>query len=604
MKKINIFAITVLFVGLFFALATTYAAGLPKVCNIDGQTFTVVDGQPCTAPSTDLPVGCTSTSGYSLTTGQPCGASPVAPLPKVCNVEGQTFTVADGQPCVLPSTTSSITVLSPNGGEVFQPGQQITVKWNTTGISSNSTIRINLNSTNTQGYNFVDTENDGSETITLPTNVMGDSHYWPYMVYGQNFKISVSLLNNQTGATGISDVSDNLFTIQSSITSNESLQVISPNVGGIYTIKPDQKTLQNWFTYLISVPSALRQRSGALAKYIVQNPDINNLGSMFSLGVTYYPQSTSVVDSGGTFADFPYPDGKYYVMTQWVGQNGAEVYTDFSDAPFTIVRNNSPYPDGCTSGQGFSTTTGQRCSGNDVVPLPKVCNVEGQTFTVNDGQPCTTPSSDLPAGCTSTSGYSSTTGQSCSPNEVHIDMCPNIPGIQSRVPERMTVDSSGNCVPVSTTLPPGCLSTSGFSSTTGQPCSGSPIVPLPRVCTIEGVAGISKDGGPCTVTPPIQIGCSSTSGYSSTTGESCAGSSGQGTTISTDHIFTQKLAVGVRGQEVIELQKRLQIEGVFQGTVDGSFGPITRDAVKKFQAQHGIESVGIVGPKTLVELNK
>jgi len=48
----------------------------------------------------------------------------------------------------------------------------------------------------------------------------------------------------------------------------------------------------------------------------------------------------------------------------------------------------------------------------------------------------------LPAGCTSTSGYSPLTGQPC---------------------------SSGSGV----VLPPGCTSTSGYSPTTGQPCSAT-----------------------------------------------------------------------------------------------------------------------------------
>ena len=52
--------------------------------------------------------------------------------------------------------------------------------------------------------------------------------------------------------------------------------------------------------------------------------------------------------------------------------------------------------------------------------------------------------SGLPAGCTSTAGYSSTTGTKC--------------------------DSSAGVV---TTLPAGCSSTAGFSSTTGQSCSGA-----------------------------------------------------------------------------------------------------------------------------------
>ena len=49
------------------------------------------------------------------------------------------------------------------------------------------------------------------------------------------------------------------------------------------------------------------------------------------------------------------------------------------------------YPAGCTSGTGYSSTTGQPCTGT----------------------PVTTPVTTYPAGCTSASGFSSTTGLSC-----------------------------------------------------------------------------------------------------------------------------------------------------------------------------------------------
>ena len=59
----------------------------------------------------------------------------------------------------------------------------------------------------------------------------------------------------------------------------------------------------------------------------------------------------------------------------------------------------------------------------------------------------TTPGVTLPAGCTSTSGFSPITGERC--------------------------DSGSTVV-----LPPGCTSTSGFSPITGQPCSGGTTTPV------------------------------------------------------------------------------------------------------------------------------
>ena len=52
------------------------------------------------------------------------------------------------------------------------------------------------------------------------------------------------------------------------------------------------------------------------------------------------------------------------------------------------------------------------------------------------------------------------------------------------------------------------------------------------------------------------------------------------------------LKKGSKGDDVKELQKLLNI------TVDGDFGPATELAVMRFQAQNGLKTDGIVGPKT------
>lgn len=67
--------------------------------------------------------------------------------------------------------------------------------------------------------------------------------------------------------------------------------------------------------------------------------------------------------------------------------------------------------------------------------------------------------------------------------------------------------------------------------------------------------------------------------------------------------FTLTISIGSTGNEVTELQKRLTLEGVYSGPVTGYFGPLTQTAVKAYQAKHGLDQVGIVGPKTRAELN-
>ena len=61
---------------------------------------------------------------------------------------------------------------------------------------------------------------------------------------------------------------------------------------------------------------------------------------------------------------------------------------------------------------------------------------------------------------------------------------------------------------------------------------------------------------------------------------------------------------GCRGEAVRELQERLNYLGYSCGVVDGIFGDDTKDAVKAFQAEHGLAVDGVAGAKTWNELNR
>ncbi len=68
--------------------------------------------------------------------------------------------------------------------------------------------------------------------------------------------------------------------------------------------------------------------------------------------------------------------------------------------------------------------------------------------------------------------------------------------------------------------------------------------------------------------------------------------------------FTLNLGYGSRGDEVLELQKLLNLAGYKSGPEDGIFGPITKGAVIRFQIANGLTGDGIVGPLSREELNK
>ncbi|OEH84744.1 spore cortex-lytic enzyme [Desulfuribacillus stibiiarsenatis] len=55
---------------------------------------------------------------------------------------------------------------------------------------------------------------------------------------------------------------------------------------------------------------------------------------------------------------------------------------------------------------------------------------------------------------------------------------------------------------------------------------------------------------------------------------------------------------GARGNDVIELQQRLNQLGYYKMNVDGIFGWGTHSAVRRFQSDYGLTVDGIVGPRT------
>ncbi len=52
----------------------------------------------------------------------------------------------------------------------------------------------------------------------------------------------------------------------------------------------------------------------------------------------------------------------------------------------------------------------------------------------------------------------------------------------------------------------------------------------------------------------------------------------------------------------IKIQTALKNAGYYQGTMDGKVGPKTREAVKAFQKDHGLEADGVVGRRTWSKL--
>lgn len=72
----------------------------------------------------------------------------------------------------------------------------------------------------------------------------------------------------------------------------------------------------------------------------------------------------------------------------------------------------------------------------------------------------------------------------------------------------------------------------------------------------------------------------------------------------TVYVFKNNLDTRSKGSEVTELQKKLKAEGYYNGPITGTFGPLTKAAVIKFQKAKKISAQGNVGPATRAALNK
>ncbi len=127
------------------------------------------------------------------------------------NVSANLGTVISGGPVAkcLPTSAPFITVLSPNGNESYTAGQQMVVKWKTCNIAADAQLFVQLaRGSGDQGIEGVPyyTSNDNTESLNLSSSIFNGSDG---LGYGDNFKIQVTLNNNQN----IFDYSDNYFKI-------------------------------------------------------------------------------------------------------------------------------------------------------------------------------------------------------------------------------------------------------------------------------------------------------------------------------------------------------------------------------------------------------
>jgi len=128
----------------------------------------------------------------------------------VYEVDDPSNSIYSGQAISLQNgPTPSLTVTSPNGGEVLSLNSAVTVDWDSTNLPSNALVRVNLQqieSTQTHSFPLSSTTgivNDGQEIFYIPSHVTANS----------NYKISIST-DYLGGENYLSDESDSFFTLQ------------------------------------------------------------------------------------------------------------------------------------------------------------------------------------------------------------------------------------------------------------------------------------------------------------------------------------------------------------------------------------------------------
>ncbi len=257
----------------------------------------------------------------------------------------ETFSTDNDNPAVplvpmkLCKLTSQpwIQIISPNGGENYVPGQQITVKWKTCNIPNTAILGINLEGffvpLPASSFGSMLTVNDGVEVFTLPTQIT-----WPGMQYGNYFKIH---MNTTMGSTYITDLSDNLFSITKTNTENIYVYGVWSGVFGNIVLKSPNGN--SWsMVASSSIPiGVITSVVNGIGNGIFFNNELRNLG-------------LNLIASGGPTANdsFTSLNGAQWnsvgVVFPWQGMLSRELYslTQHANKIFILGGVPAPYPIG------------------------------------------------------------------------------------------------------------------------------------------------------------------------------------------------------------------------------------------------------------------
>ena len=222
---------------------------------------------------------------------------------------------------------STITVISPNGGETLFRGAAVTITWGSTG-NVGANVKILARKGTGAGVIAASTPNDGAFDWTVPAA----------FPTGTNFVLEISSVDNP----GILDQSDNFFTVAGAPPSGGAITVLSPN-GGESVLRGAVFPITWASTGDIGANVKIYVRKGSSGATVASSTPNDGhfdwavpnypLGSNYVLEISSLadPNIKDVSDAFFTLTDTPPPGATITVNAP----NGGEIYAPGDTVPIT-----------------------------------------------------------------------------------------------------------------------------------------------------------------------------------------------------------------------------------------------------------------------------
>lgn len=522
-------------------------------------------------------------------------------------------------------TAPYITVVSPNGGQTFSAGQTIPVAWTSCNVPSSQRIAIGMNmnlpvsTTVTSQMTNAVTTNTGSYNYTLPASSL---FYSGGLRSGNYYQIAVY------APGGIQDLSDAPVTINNSTTTT------GDAIDKTYTIISGGKTR----SYLIHVP--------ATSTPIITRPVIivfHGAGDT-ATNMRNYTGFSTLADANGYIVVYPesyissWADGRNMAPEDAAGINDVQFTRDVMNdvASKYAVDKAHMYATGFSSGGYFSHKLA--CEATDLFKAFAPVGAGFPDTLTGNCAPQTARSLMFIEGSEDAGNGTTTSNVRIFSAETTMSKWSVINGCTDTAPlTGGTILSATHTVCKNgTRIAERIIQGAGHTwvRQTGFDTSATIMEFFQQ--EKNTLTGVTDTTGTTTTGTSIGAGCTSSSGYSITTGMSCSGYV-NGTTNSTTYttvinntttntngtnasatvgtgvgsranlarlVIAKSLRYGQTDSEVKNLQAYLIARGYLTGTATGYYGSMTRAGVKKLQSDLGITSDGSnVGPTTRYALS-